>query len=295
MPIDYRYHIGSFVAVFVALLLGILIGIGLAPSPEEFEDRVAMLKEEYRETRDYRVEEIAGLEEENREYDMLTRETVSAVIKDRLADTRVAIVLGREFGQDPLPDNLRAALKQAGATVTSTTIITHDFITLPAEVRRKVSQRLTLYPPPGVHFRTLIAQRIAQDLAVGRADLILDLHAAGLLKSAADSDYTLRPDAALVVGGMGSPSAAAPERVDLPMIQELTSAGLRVVGAEPKTAEISVIPIYKAAGVPTVDHADTPAGRLAIVLALAGADGDYGLKETADDSFLPPIPAMLDR
>jgi hypothetical protein len=43
-----------------------------------------------------------------------------------------------------------------------------------------------------------------------------------------------------------------------------------------------------------VDHADTPAGRLAIVLALTGADGNYGLKETAD-SFLPPIPAMLDQ
>ncbi len=294
MPIDYRYHIGSFVAIFVALLLGILIGIGLAPSPEEFEDSVAMLKEEYRETRDYRAEEIAGLEEENREYDMLTRETVSAVIEDRLADTRVAIVLDREFGQDPLPDNLRAALKQAGATVTSTTIITSDFITLTAEVRRKVSQRLTLYPPPGVHFRTLIAQRIAEDLSAGRADLILDLHATGLVKSAADSDYTLRPDAALIVGGMASPSAAAPERIDLPMIQELTGAGLRVVGVEPKTAEISVIPIYKAAGVPTVDHADTPAGRLAIVLALAGADGHYGLKETAD-SFLPPVPALLDQ
>jgi hypothetical protein len=294
VPIDYRYHIGSFVAIFVALLLGILIGIGLAPSPEEFEDSVAMLKEEYRETRDYRAEEIAGLEEENREYDMLTRETVSAVIEDRLADTRVAIVLDREFGQDPLPDNLRAALKQAGATVTSTTIITSDFITLTAEVRRKVSQRLTLYPPPGVHFRTLIAQRIAEDLSAGRADLILDLHATGLVKSAADSDYTLRPDAALIVGGMASPSAAAPERIDLPMIQELTGAGLRVVGVEPKTAEISVIPIYKAAGVPTVDHADTPAGRLAIVLALAGADGHYGLKETAD-SFLPPVPALLDQ
>ncbi len=294
MLIDYRYHIGSFVAIFVALLLGILIGIGLAPSPDEVKKSVAALKEEYRKTREARAEEIKALEQTNREYDMLTRETVAAVIKDRLAKERVAIVLDREFGGDPLPDNLRAALKQAGAKVTSTTIITRDFITLPAEVRHKVSQQLTLYPPPGVHFRTLIARRIAKDLARGRPGLILELHTSGLLKSAADSDYSLRPSAVLMVGGMAAASGAAPERIDLPMIQELTSAGLRVVGAEAKAAEVSVIPIYKAAGVPTVDHADTPAGRLAIVLALAGADRHYGLKETAD-SFLPPVPALLER
>ncbi|HUU54805.1 MAG TPA: copper transporter [Armatimonadota bacterium] len=288
MPIDYRYHIGSFVAIFVALLLGILIGIGLAPNPEEFESRVAMLKEEYRQTRQAKTAELKSLEEANREYDMLTRETVAAVVNNRLAGKRVAVVLNHDFGRNPLPENLRAVLKQAGAAVTSTTIVTRDFVTLPTPVKQKVAQRLSLYPPPGVHFRTLIAQALAKDLARGRAELILDLHAGGLLASTADSDYTLRPDAVLMVGGMSAPSDAAPERIDLPMIQELAAAHLRVVGCEPREAPISAIPTYKAAGVPTVDNADTPAGRLAVVLSLAGADGHYGIKETAD-SFLPPI------
>ncbi len=75
------------------------------------------------------------------------------------------------------------------------------------------------------------------------------------------------------------------------MIQELAAAGVRIVGCEPREVATSVIPIYKAAGIPTVDSADTPAGRLAIVLGLAGADGHYGIKETAD-SFLPPIPGV---
>lgn len=294
MPIDYRYHIGSFVAIFIALLLGILIGIGLAPNPEEFESNVAMLKEDYRKTREGRAAEIDALREANREYDMLTRETVAAAVKDRLAGKRVAIVLDHDFGSNPLPDNLRAVLKQAGASVTSTTVITRDFVTLPSEVKRKVSQRLSLYPAPGVHFRTLIAQALAKDLARGRPELILDLHAAGLLASAADSDYTLRPDAVLIVGGMTAPSDAAPERIDLPMIQEFTAAGLRVVGCEPREAAISTIPTYKAAGVPTVDNADTAAGRLAVVLALDASDGHYGTKETAD-SFLPPIPPPANR
>jgi hypothetical protein len=287
--VDYRYHIGSFVAIFVALLLGILVGIGLAPSPEEFEDQVAMLKEEYKQTQEDRAQELEALTEENREYDMLTRETVAAVIKGRLAKDKVALVLDHDVGRDPLPENLRAALRQAGATVTSTTIVTKAFVTLPPAVKQQVAERLSLYPPPGVHFRTLIAQAVAKDLSLGRPDLILDLHTTGLLASRADSDYTMAPDAVLIVGGAAPPTDASPERIDLPLIQELKQRNVRVVGVEPRAVALSVMPTYKAAGVPTVDNVDTPAGRLAVILALAGADGHYGVKETAD-SFLPPIP-----
>jgi hypothetical protein len=289
VPIDYRYHIGSFVAIFVALLLGILIGIGLAPNPEELNRVVADLKAEYRDAREAKEAELKSLREAAREYDMLTRETMAAIVRDRLAGKRVAIVLDHDFGRDPLPDNLRALLKQAGATITSLTIITRDFITLPTPIRQKVAERLSLYPPPGVHFRTVIAQAVAKDLAQGRSQLILDLHSSGLLKSGADSDYTVRPDAVLVVGGLDSPGDASSERIDLPMIQELTGLGVRVVGCEPRDKPVSCIPLYKAAGIPTVDSADYPAGRLAVVLAIAGTDGHFGVKETAD-SFLPQIP-----
>ncbi|UCC68218.1 MAG: copper transporter [Armatimonadota bacterium] len=288
MPIDYRYHIGSFVAIFVALLLGILIGIGLSFSPEELARVQEELRADYQETREFKQEELHALREANREYDSLARKTVPAIIGQRLSGRRVAIVLDHEFGRDPLPDNLRALLRQAGATVTSTTTITPDFVSLPTAVRQNVSERLSLYPPPGVHFRTIIAQSIAKDLAQGRPDLILDLYPSGLLRFTADSDYTLPPDAVVFVGGLNSPQDAAPERIDLPMIEELTGLGVRVVGCEARDASISCIPLYKTKDIATVDNADTPAGRLAIVLALAGADGHFGVKDTRD-RFLPDI------
>ena len=294
MPIDYRYHIGSFVAIFVALLLGILIGIGIAPSPDEFKRQVADLKHQFREVEQAKVEDLRRLREENRNYDMLAKETVAALVTGRLAGKRAAVVLNHSFGNDSLPDRLRGILKQAGATVTSTTIITRDFITLPKEIRDDVAERLSLYPPPGVHFRTLIAQSVAEHLAQGRPDLIRDLHTSGLLRSGADSDYTLKPDVVLFVGGMDAPGDAAPERIDLPMIRQLSGLDIRVVGCEGQDADVSCIPIYKAAGIPTVDNADTPAGRLSIVLALAGADGSFGVKDSAD-SFLPEVPPCTGR
>jgi hypothetical protein len=292
--IDYRYHLGSFVVVFVALLLGILIGIGLAPNPEELNRVVADLKVEYREAREAKEAELQALRETNREYDMLAREAVSALVRDRLSGRRIAVILDHELGGDGLAEDLRGLLKQAGASITSTTVITHDFVALPTEVRQKVAQRLSLYPPPGVHFRTLIAQAIAKDLANGQPELIRELHATGLLRSSADSDYKVAPEAALLVGGQDTASDASPERIDLPMIQELTTLGIRVVGCEPRDAPVSCISIYRASGIPTVDNADTAAGRLALVLALAGADGHFGVKETAD-RFLPDIPSSPGR
>jgi len=287
--VDYRYHLGSFVAVFLALLLGILIGIGLAPNPEELNRVVAGLKADYQAAREAKEAELQALREANRESDMLLRDAVAALVRDRLAGRRVAIVVDHEFGRDALVDNLRGLLKHAGASITSTTIFTRDFVTLPTDMRDKVARRLSLYPPPGVYYRTLIAQAIAKDLVKGRPALLRELHAAGLLRSSADSDYTLPPQAVLIVGGCKSPAEASLERIDLPMIRELTSLGVRVVGCEARGMAVSCIPAYRASGISTVDNADTPAGRLAIVLTLAGAEGHFGVKETAD-RFLPDIP-----
>ena len=288
MLVDYRYHVGSFVAVFLALLVGILIGIGLAPNPEELNRVVAGLKADNQATRQAKEAELQALREVNRESDILIKEALAGLVRDRLSGMRVAIVVDHEFDSDPFASSLRGLLKEAGANVISTTVFTSDFVALPPEVRHKVARRLSLYPPPGVYYRTLIAQAVARDLVRGRPALIQELHTMGLLRSSADSDYTLRPEAVLFVGGCNSPAEAALERIDLPMIRELVSLGLRVVGCEAREVAVSAMPLYRATGVATVDNADTPAGRLAVVLALAGAAGHFGVKETAD-RFLPEI------
>lgn len=288
MPVDYRYHIGSFVAIFLALLLGILVGIGLAPNPEELNRVVGGLKQQYRETQQAKEDELNKLEQERSQYEALAKEAVSGLIRDRLKGRRVALVLDHDFGRDPVPDRLRALMKQAGASLSSTTTVTRDFVTMPSELRQKVSQRLSLYPPPGVHYRSLIAETVARDLAQGRNELILELQALNLLRTSADSDYRLPVDSVLILGGSSSSGDSSPERIDLPMIAELLRLGVRVVGCESSQAANSAIPLYKSKGISTVDDAETLAGQMAIVLALGGVNGHFGVKETAD-RFLPDL------
>lgn len=289
MAISYRYHVGSLLAVFLALLLGILVGIGLTSRPEEFEQRLADLRSELNDETENHRKDMAQKEQQLREEQVLSKEAVATVVDGRLAGKRVAIVLDHDFGRDRFPDGLRALMAQAGATLTSTTTITQDFVTLPVAVKDKVAKELLLYPPPGVHFRSAIAEAFARDLARGRPGIIAELRDAGLLRSAADSDYSTPVDAVVVVGGLRNTADAAVERIDLPLIDTLVQERVRVVGCESATAQISCIAAYEPKGIPTVDNADTLAGHMALVLALAGADGNFGVKETAS-RLLPQAP-----
>ncbi len=282
MAISYRYHVGSLLAVFLALLLGILVGIGLTSRPEEFEQRLADLRNELNQETESHNQDIADKEQQLREQQALSKEAVAMVVAGRLSGKRVAILLDHDFGHDRFPDGLRALVVQAGATLTSTTTITHDFVTLPVTVKDKVARRLLLYPAPGMDFRSAIAQVLARDMARGRPGMIAELRDAGLLRSAAASDYSTPVDAVVVVGGLRNAADASVERIDLPLIDVLAKERVRVVGCESTTARVSCIPSYEPKGIPTVDNADTLAGRMALVLAIAGADGNFGVKETAD-------------
>lgn len=287
MAIDYRYHLGSIVAIFVALLLGILIGIGLAPRPEDFTEIVSDLRKEYQDTRTQNQEELAQLSEELLESKAVGKEAVSAVIANRLSGKRIALVMSHDLGHQ-FADNLHALLTQAGATVVSTTTFTRAFIAMPESVRKKISAQLLLYPPQGTPFRSVIARAIARDLASSRSELITGLQKSGLLASSPGANHASGIDAVLLVGGMSRAADASPDQIDAPLIAELKRLGVRVVGCEARGATLSCIPVYKAQGIPTVDHVDTLAGRLAVIFALGGADGNFGVKETAD-RLLPAI------
>jgi hypothetical protein len=71
----------------------------------------------------------------------------------------------------------------------------------------------------------------------------------------------------------------------------LARSGVPAVGTEAAGTSPSAIPAFSLAGLSTVDSVDTSAGRLGLVLLLAGAEpGSYGVGETAEDGVLPSIP-----
>jgi Copper transport outer membrane protein, MctB len=61
-----------------------------------------------------------------------------------------------------------------------------------------------------------------------------------------------------------------------------------VVGVETASADPSSISFFQGNDMASVDDVDLAAGRLATVLALLGAEGNFGVKGSAD-SLLPDL------
>ena len=67
---------------------------------------------------------------------------------------------------------------------------------------------------------------------------------------------------------------------------------MKVVGVERRASDPSHIGWYRARDLSTVDNVDEPAGRAATVFVLAGAQGAYGRRDSAQ-ALLPTVVGRL--
>jgi hypothetical protein len=73
------------------------------------------------------------------------------------------------------------------------------------------------------------------------------------------------------------------------LVRGLRAQDLPVVGVETTDAETSQVEWFKDHELSSVDDLDDPIGRAAVVFALAGERGSFGVKATADGGRLPPL------
>jgi hypothetical protein len=78
------------------------------------------------------------------------------------------------------------------------------------------------------------------------------------------------------------------------VVRGLAQTGVKVVGIEPRDSDPSQIGWYRERELSTVDNIDEIAGRAALVFVLAGADGAFGRRDSAQD-LLPPVVATAPR
>ena len=99
------------------------------------------------------------------------------------------------------------------------------------------------------------------------------------------------PADGVVVMRTASPQHGATSKFLLGLYEGLSSTSAPAVGAEHTDADASATSIFQRGGLSTVDDVDTPVGRLALLLLLAGQPaGQYGVKDSAIDGPLPPLP-----
>ena len=280
--------------MFTALALGILIGVALAPNPAEMTRLVERVEEDNRTTRDFRLRELEDLKTQLRNYRDFGKQARGRLVKDRLAGVRVAILLDHEFRQDPIGADLKAVLTQAGAAIASTTTLTRSFVALDPDLGNRAAASLGLLAVSGENLQMVLARELADAVAAGRPQTIGSLKANGLIRCSGDSDFSRPAQAVLLVSGMSAEGQADLDNVDLPLVRRLTEAGLRVVACERERTNFSAAPAFKSAKISTVDNVDSELGHVALVYALGGEVGNFGVKPTAD-RLLPDLGAALAR
>jgi hypothetical protein len=279
---DLRYHVASLAAVFLALIIGILVGVGIASqtSVEESERRVL----------EQRISDLSrDLEEARAEDDLLRRqqeagtnyieESYPAVMNGRLRGIRVALVF---IG--PLEPELRDAVTQTLVDASGPGLERRRALELPVDARAVLN---AIPADAGDLALEEIGRRLGRELVAGGETPFWDALAPVVVE---DSQGGSAEEVDAVV-------VAHTARIDHPPTARLVAgiyAGLAgsavpAVGIERTEEQPSRIAVYEARGLSSVDSVDTPMGRVAVAVLLAGGEeGQYGLKRTAA-AVVPPI------
>jgi len=281
MPVDFRYHLASIVAVFCALLIGILLGIALVGDPS-LENQLKTWKYQHRRDSDT-IAELRQSQENSRAFGKLV---LPSLIDARLRGVRVAVILNRDLGDVAWVEAVMTTIRQAGGQITSVTSILPRFMLLKPDNAKAIFNEFEFAIPIEGELRSILAGKLAVRIAQGPPDLPFRLRRLGLIR--VQGDNTLAADTVLLVGG-AERDLTSVNTLDLPMIRALQENNKRVIACEAGAAQLSAMDAYQRRAITTVDNADTSAGQLALVLALAGASGNFGVKRNADDRLLPPL------
>jgi hypothetical protein len=284
---DLRYHVASLTAVFLALVIGILVGIGI--SGRGFVDDL----ERDRLNREIAEVQDALDEAEEREEDLERRQEAAeefvagaypVLVDERLADTGVVVLIVGE--SDPTFGWVTRALADSDAR-----LLRMRALGVPLrmdEIQGTLESRSELGGYVGDEHVEDLGRDLGRELVAGGTTPLLDALERQLVVERS-GESTAEADAVIVIRA-DPPQQGETARFLAGVYSGLASAGEPVVGVELTRVDQSAIPTFQRHGISTVDGIDEPIGRLALVLLLSGANpGDYGVRDTADDGFLPPI------
>jgi hypothetical protein len=313
--IDFRYHLVSLIAVFLAVALGIVIGTTQLNGPltDNLQGQVTALQEDKRSLED----QTQVLQSQLDGVDSFDEAVGPTLVENTLAGRSVALVVATPDLDAEVIEGLTALLGSAGATVTGTVRLTDTYAAastagtlesylggpgVPASVTR----------PQTDDVGELVASVLAQVLMVPGADA----PDAGIAPSTTDTSTVLAgleelnvlsretssvspADFAVVLtaGTLGGddPGARATALVQLAAALDQEGSGAVVAGDAVAAEDGGLVAAVRGdqtatAVVSTVDNVTTGAGRISTVLALAaegrGTSGEYGVGQ--DTQPVPP-------
>lgn len=286
MIIDYKYHIASLVAVFLALGIGILIGStmldndALIDYQKQVADSLDNQLDSLRQEKETMKAITDTLENNSTNHEKFEKQVLPVLTAGLLKGKKFALV-----ELNGLPPELIEVIKGAEGNVSSITSI--SALNDDKEILAKLHKSLNWQQDPEEAFVDKLATDIASYMITGENNdgVIKFLTEEELIKTS--GEYGIPVDGVIIVSGNYNGSKHNLQ-IDFTIMDYFTELNIPVVGVEETGVPHSLMKEYQRKNISTVDNIDTVPGLLALVLALNGQPGDYGVKPTAQ-GLLPDL------
>jgi hypothetical protein len=278
-----RYHATSLIAVFLALAVGILIGAefggdALNNTRKNLEHSLVGNLQDARSKSDELGSQLGRSNEfAERVYPVLTRE--------RLRGKRIAVIA---LGGLPSEDTtaVEDALGPTGAKLVGVGVVREpvDLNGLAGDLSKTRFADLKRDPD------TLTALGTGLGRQLVRGGTLPEVVRGHLFSRASGSFGAL--DGVIVVRNqpqdLGPVQKATAGSFESGLMSGITGTRTPSVGIETSTVEPSSISFFQGNDLSSVDDVETPAGKLALVFGMLGAEGSFGVKSSAD-RLLPDL------
>jgi len=283
MGYSARYHAISLIAVFLALAIGILIGAefggdALTNTRRDLEHSLTGNLQDARS----RADELSGRLARSDEF---AERVYPALVRNRLEGRRIGLIgLGGLSGE--ATSAIEDTLGPTGARLVGVGVVREpvDLAGLASDLSRTRFARLRRNPEALTAFGVGVGRQLV------RGGTLLERVRAQLFSRASGNFGRL--DGVIVVRqvpeDMGPVQLTKAGQLEAALMSGITGTRMPTVGVETSTAEPSSISFFNGNDLASVDDIETPAGSVATVFALLGAEGSFGVKGSAD-RLLPDL------
>ncbi|MBU5311064.1 copper transporter [Tissierella carlieri] len=275
-----RFYIISIVSIFVALGIGIFIGFTM--DTQEFvieqQEIINEIIESQFETLINENKELKAnvntLESENEYKDEYINLSYESIIKGKLEGLKVGII---ETSEDYVTSGIGRDLELAGAKVINVTTLNNNIID--KEKLNNLYKRLNINVSKNPVETTITT--ITESIISGVSSPIFeDLEKEDFIETIGNYEEDI--DYLIICGGSYNDNSKRINQVDRIIVGIAKKYNIPIMGVEKSNVNYSYISGYKDLDISTVDNVDMTIGKVAMILAMEGIGGHYGIKNTAD-------------
>jgi hypothetical protein len=287
--IDFRYHLISIIAVFLALGLGILMGSVVLDDRfvEHLNDQVRAFDKR----NDQLQEQIDSLESQVEASQDYALQSAPWLLQDRLQGRNV-VVVQLEGIDGEIVSELRSSIESAGGAVPTTITLTEKFALDGQPERDQLALTIdsTAATPRDIRGEAaaLLGDRLSaaavESTTTNRPQSVAQQRLVALLEQLQDTEFVAvdgTPDMSviptgslfLVVGGTPDVPGFDAAAMSVSLVAAMSERGAAVLAAEPFDSQWELVRAIRDDGeastrVSTVDQAGAIEGRIAVVLGL---------------------------